>query len=137
MAEVFKKISDKVVGVAKLTKNKVKEFSTNAKLNIELKGKEADLDACFEKLGRAYFAQASASMNNSEKIEALMTEAKLLSGEILELKQSIAEAQGKKICEHCASIVDADAPYCEACGQKVVAEKRKEQSPLEEEKTEE
>lgn len=137
MAEVFKKISDKVVDFAKATKQKAKEISESTKLNIELKSKESDLDTCFEKLGRAYFVQVNASVENSQKINALLERARTISGEILELKQKIATTHNKKICEHCATIVDKDVPYCEACGQKLVAERKKEQSSLEEEKTEE
>lgn len=132
MAEMLDKISKKVVLVADSAKAKAKELYDITKLKIELRKKEVDLDECLEKLGRAYFVQVKREIDNTEKIEALVSRAENISNEIYELKKSIADAQDKKICEHCTSLVDADAPYCTNCGQKVVAKAIKEEESIEE-----
>ncbi len=132
MAEVFEKISKKVVTVADNAKAKAKELYDITKLKFELRKKETDLDEHFEKLGRAYFVQAKKGIDNSEKIEALLLKAENASNEILDLKKSIADAQNKKICELCTSIIDVNAPYCSNCGQKVVAEAKNEEASSEE-----
>lgn len=132
MAEGFEKISKKVVAVADNAKARAKELYDITKLKIELRKKEVELDEYLEKLGRAYFVQIKKGIDNSEKIEALVLQAENTSSEILDLKKSIADAQNKKICEHCTSIIDVDAPYCSNCGQKVVAEVKREDASSEE-----
>ena len=133
MAEVFEKISKKVVDVADSAKTKAKELYDLTKLKIDLRKKEADLDECFEKLGRAYYVQIKRQMENSDKVTALLEKADAISQEIVEIKTNIANAQNKVICTHCASVISTDAPYCSNCGQKVVAEKKKENEASKEE----
>lgn len=133
MAEVFDKISKRVVDVADNAKAKAKELYDITKLKIQLRKKEVDLDECFEKLGRAYFIQVKKEIDNNKKIEALVLKAENISNEMYELKKSIAEAQGKAICDHCTSIKDADVPFCSNCGQKVVAEAKAKEIITEEE----
>ena len=120
MAEFFKNFTKKVADVATNVKTKAKDTYDVTLLKIDLRKKEADLDLCFEKLGRAYYVSVQ-NGGNEEKLNVLLNEAKLISEEILELKNKIAVAQNKKICGHCASIIDKDASYCEGCGQKIVA----------------
>lgn len=136
MAEFFKKLGERVSNVADKTKVKAKGIYDVTKLKLELNKKEVDLDECFEKLGRAYFVQVKNKIDNSEKIETLTIKAENLSNEIFNLKKNIADAQNKKVCDHCASIIDTDAPYCSNCGQKVVAEKKSENNNSTEEKSE-
>ena len=136
MAEAFEKFSKKVASVADTAKTKAKGIYDVAKLKIELGKKEFDLDECFEKLGRAYFIYIKKDNDSSGKVEELISKAEILSTEIYNLKKNIADVQGKKICDHCASIIDTDAPYCTNCGQKIVAEKKNEESCAEEESAE-
>jgi hypothetical protein len=120
MAEFFKNFTQKVTEVASTVKTKAKDVYDITALKVNLKGKEANLDSCFERLGRAYFVSIN-NGGNQDKLEALVNKAKSISQEILELKQKIAEAQNKRICEHCFSLIDNDALYCDGCGQKIVA----------------
>lgn len=124
MAEVFENFSKKVVDITNKAKTKAKGFYDVTKLKVDLKTKEVDLDECLEKLGRAYFVQVKKEIDNSEKINALLLEAEQLYADVASLKNSIAEAQNKKVCEHCSSLFDANQPYCQNCGQKVVAENK-------------
>ena len=128
MADMLDKITKKVADVADNARVKAKELYDVAKLKIEIRKKEADLDECLEKLGRAYFVQVKRDIDNSEKIELLVQKAENISNEIYALKKNVADAQTKKICEHCASIIDTDAPFCPNCGQKVVAEAKCEEA---------
>ena len=120
MAEFFKNFTQKVTQAASAVKSKAKDVYDVTALKVSLKSKEANLDSCFEKLGRAYFVSVN-NGGNQEKLEALIDKAKSISQEILDLKQKIAEAQNKRVCEHCLSLIDKDASYCDGCGQKIVA----------------
>lgn len=118
MAEFFEKFTKKVTEVASNIKTKAKDTYDVTVLKLSLRSKEADLDHCFEKLGRAYYVNVNKGTNN-DKVEELLTEAKSLSKEIVDLKTKIATAQNKRICEHCFSLLESDATYCQACGQKI------------------
>lgn len=118
-------ISKKVIGIADCTKERVKVLYDLTKIKIEIRNKEAELDDCFERLGRVYFVHIKNKADNEKKIDALAAKAEKLSSEIIQLKEQLAKAQNKKICTHCASLLDIDAPYCEYCGQKIVAEAKK------------
>ena len=121
MAEFFKNFTEKVSEVASNVKSKAKDVYDVTRLKIDLRKKEADLDECFEKLGRAYYINVKSDVNNDEKVALYMEKAEKLSSEILDLKNKIASAQNQKICNHCASLIDKKSPYCPNCGQKVVA----------------
>ena len=119
MADFFKNLTNKVVEIASNVKDKAVDVYDVTKLKLDLRMKEADLDECFEKLGRAYYFSLKNNGNN-EKVESLIKTAEAISNEINDLKKKISLAQNKKICEHCRSIIDANKPYCQNCGQKVV-----------------
>lgn len=120
MAEFFKNLTKKVTEVASNVSTKAKDVYDVTLLKIDLRKKEADLDECFEKLGRTYYLNLKNNGNN-EKVDALVEKAEKLSNEILELKNKIATLQNQKICVHCGSLIDKDVSYCGNCGQKVVA----------------
>jgi RNA polymerase subunit RPABC4/transcription elongation factor Spt4 len=119
MAEFFEKFTKKVTNVASNVKTKAKDTYDITVLKLNLRSKEADLDNCFEKLGRAYYISVNKGTNN-DKIKSLLLEADNLSKEIIDLKSKIATAQNKRVCEHCFSLLDNDASYCQGCGQKIV-----------------
>ena len=121
MAEKLDQFSKKVSSIVESTKSKAKEIYDITKLKIELRKRESALDECFERLGRAYFYHISNNNDNSDKIEKLLAKAQGLNDDICNFKNIIAEAQNKKICEHCGSLYDAEQNYCQNCGQKVVA----------------
>ncbi|MGM9646077.1 MAG: hypothetical protein ACI3XS_05265 [Eubacteriales bacterium] len=128
MAEFFDKVSRKIGDAANYAAEKTEKFVSGAKLTFELKKEEADLDYCFEKLGRAFFAQARNGVAKDGKIAELIAEADERSEKIKNLKIEIAKAKNKKICPHCSSIIENDAPYCSKCGSKIVADEKKQDS---------
>jgi predicted nucleic acid-binding Zn-ribbon protein len=122
MAEIIEKITSTVKNVTNFTKEKTKLLVKITKLKIAIKSKEVDLDEYFEKLGRAYYMQASRGANNASKVAALVEEINKISTDISTLKNELASVQDKQICEHCGSIYKKDAPYCPfCCEHKVVA----------------
>lgn len=123
MADFFKNLTNKVVEIASNVKDKAVDVYDVTKLKLDLRKKEADLDECFEKLGRAYYLNLKNNANN-EKIQILVEKAESISNEIYNLKDKIAIAQNQKICEHCGSLIDKEKPYCHNCGQKVVANEK-------------
>ena len=126
MAEFFDKVSKKIGDAANYAAEKTEKLVSSAKLTFELKKEEADLDECFERLGRAFFTQAKNGVAKDGKIAELIAEADARSEKIKNLKIEIAKAKNKKICPHCSSIIESDAPYCSRCGSKIVADEKKE-----------
>lgn len=126
MAEFFNRISKKITGAADYAVKKTEKFVSSTKLTFDLKKEEADLDYCFEKLGRAFFTQAKSGVAKSGKIAELIAEADERSEKIKNLKIEIAKAKNKKLCPYCSSIIDSDVPYCSKCGSKIVADEKKE-----------
>lgn len=135
MTDKLNDIKNKATKIAKDVKVKTKTFAKSTKLSIELKMEEANLDACFEKLGRAYYLNVSCGYENDEKIEKLVKEADEISAKIADYKKKIAEIGDKWICKHCSSVVNGTKPYCSNCGQKIVANEKKTEdaSPVTEE----
>ena len=123
MADFLKNLTNKVSEIAANVKNKAVDVYDITKLKLDLRKKEADLDECFEKLGRAYYLNLKFNGNN-EKVEVLLETAESISNEINDLKKKIAFVQNKKICVHCGSIIDKNKPYCQNCGQKVVVNEK-------------
>lgn len=136
MAEFFDKISKKIGDAANYAAEKTEKFVSGTKLTFNLKKEEADLDYCFEKLGRAFFAQAKNGVAKDGKIAELIAEADERSEKIKNLKIEIARNKNKKICPYCSSIIESDAPYCSKCGSKIVADENKKEDNITSEKPE-
>jgi hypothetical protein len=67
MADFFKNLTNKVVEIASNVKDKAVDVYDVTKLKLDLRMKEADLDECFEKLGRAYYFSLKNNGNNENK----------------------------------------------------------------------
>lgn len=130
VAEIIKKISRTVKSAAGYTKKK----ASLAVLKATLKAREFDLDECFEKLGRAFFAQAKGKAKNDEKIANLILKADELSFEIKTLKKEIAKNNEKVVCEHCGAVYDAKKECCPYCEHKMIATKKENKTPEDETK---
>lgn len=126
MAEFFDKASEKVTKAANYVAQKTKKLASDTKLSFDIKKEEADLDYCFERLGRAFYAQAKNGVLRDEKIAKLMAEADERSEKIKNLKAELAKSKNKKICSHCSSVISGNAPYCSNCGSKIVADEERE-----------
>lgn len=124
MAEFFDKASEKVTKAANYVAQKTKKLASDTKLSFDIKKEEADLDYCFERLGRAFYAQAKNGVSRDEKIAKLMAEADERSERIKNLKAELAKSKNKKICSHCSSVISGSAPYCSNCGSKIVADEK-------------
>jgi uncharacterized paraquat-inducible protein A len=118
MAEFTKAVK----GAVKVTCSKAKKVADVAILKVSLRSKEVDLDECFEKLGRAYYFGLNEKIENTEKLNMLVSQADKLCEDIFDLKQQIAEAKNSQVCTHCASIYKKDEEFCPYCTEhKVVA----------------
>ena len=126
MAKVLSDIKKSVKSVASTTKRKTKALAEVTKLKLDIKMEEANLDHCFEQLGRAVYA-GSKSSNNDKKIKELLEKADNISKTIKDYKSRLAFVQGKRVCPHCESVVDTEGP-CKACREKIVANERCEAS---------
>lgn len=122
MAKVLSDIKRSVKSVASATKKKTKEVAETTKLKLDIKMEESNLDHCFEQLGRAVYANSKTS-NNGKRVEELLLKAEKISEIIKEYKSRLAFIQGKKVCNHCESVIDFDGP-CEFCNEKIVANEK-------------
>lgn len=130
MAEIIDKISKTVKSAAGYTKKK----AGVAVLKATLKSREYDLDECFEKLGRAFFARAKGKAKNDEKIADLIAKADELSAEIKALKRDIANADNGNVCPHCGTVYSSKKSSCPHCEHKMVATKKEDKAPEDEAK---
>ena len=132
---IYSTTSAKARGLYETTSTKAKELygTTSAKAKeiydvtvykAEIRKNEADLDECFESLGRAYYLNACEGESNDDKVAKLLERAEALAKRISDLKLKVAELQNKNICPHCKSVVSKELPYCVNCGQKMIAEQK-------------
>ncbi|MBQ8145758.1 MAG: hypothetical protein IJ039_03165 [Clostridia bacterium] len=122
MAKIISNVKKGATTVARNVKRKSKRFAEIAKLKLDIKMEESNLEQCFEMLGRASYAKACGS-DNQNKIDELVAQANRINGLIKEYKSRLAFLQDKEICEHCESVIDRDTP-CQYCKEKIVAGKK-------------
>lgn len=121
MADLFDKLSQKVVEATDFTREKAKTVAKIAKLTVDLKAKEADLADCYERIGRLLFMQVKHSKKNDEKIDSLIEKADLICTEMYSIKRRIAKLKDAKICKYCGAFINKNEQHCTECGQKIVA----------------
>ena len=117
MAKVIIKLKKGVKTVAQTAKRKTKRLTEAAKLRLDIKMEESNLEHCFEMLGRAVY------MKNEAKVDTLLLQAEKISNVIKEYKTRLADIQEKEICPHCESVITRGFP-CEYCSEKIVANKK-------------
>ena len=99
MAEIISKISEKIKNAANVTAKKTKSAANIAKLTLQIKMLKADLSACYEKLGEAFYDQVKLDADNDDVVAARIVEAHEIKAEIdsltAELKKEKAELKKK------------------------------------------
>ena len=100
MAEIISKVSEKIKNAANVTAKKTKNAANIAKLTLQIKMLKADLSACYEKLGEAFYDQVKLDADNDDVVAARIVEAHEIKAEIdsltAELKKEKAELKKKK-----------------------------------------
>ena len=100
MAEIISKVSEKIKNAANVTAKKTKSAANIAKLTFQIKMLKADLSACYEKLGEAFYDQVKLDADNDDVVAARIVEAHEIKAEIdsltAELKKEKAELKKKK-----------------------------------------
>ena len=71
MPKILSDIKNGVKAAASSTKRRTSNIANAAKLKLEIKLEESNLDQCFEQLGRAVFANAQAG-ENQKRIDELL-----------------------------------------------------------------
>ena len=118
MAEIISKIKK----YAKSASDSAKKYAEIAKIKLNIKMEESNLEECLCELGKAYYLFERHSLENQDEIESLLVKADLIGEKIKGYNRSLADLEEKEVCEHCSTVKDCDSP-CEACGEKIVAEK--------------
>ena len=100
MAEIISKVSEKIRNAANATAKKTKSAANIAKISLQIKMLNADLSACYEKLGEALYNQVKLDLDNDETIASRIVEAHEIKTEIDSLKEQLkaekAELKKKK-----------------------------------------
>lgn len=117
------KVISSIKGVASSAKRKTKEAAEATKLKVDIKVEESNLDHCFEKLGRAVYANSRTGKNGS-RVSKLIKEADAICQLIEEYKNRLAVLQKKEVCPHCGAVIKAGAP-CRNCKEKIVKTPKK------------
>ena len=131
MSKAISDIKKSVVTVTTAVKKKTKELAEVTKLKIDIKLEEANLDHCFEALGRAVYAH-SVTGKNEEKVEKLLAKAGEIRKKIKDYKSRLAFVQSKEVCPHCDAVIERGTP-CTHCHEKIViTKKEKVEDPVDE-----
>lgn len=116
MAEIISKVSEKIKNAANVTAKKTKTAANIAKLTLQIKMLKADLSACYEKLGEAFYDQVKLDADNDDVVAARIVEVHEIKAEIdsltAELKKEKAELKKKKdapIEAEFTEVAEADA----------------------------
>ena len=104
--------------IDKITKKASKVVNTT-KLRLKLASRRADLDECYESLGRALFIQVSDGTDMDEEIAALVAKCDKLNQEIVALDEEIKSYRSTNICKFCNKVNEKKAVYCAHCGEEL------------------
>lgn len=115
MAIDFDKIKDDLFSMGKEVGDRVSDVSNIAKLKIELRSKEDDLQKQFAELGRMYYdahKEDTASVAEQDMFSAIEDTLE----QIEETKRSILNLQGTICCPECGGKYQKGYKFCPFCG---------------------
>lgn len=114
--DFFDKISDTIVSVSKDATQKAKGISEIAKLRMEIRSKEDEINRQYQAIGKAYYEKHREDDEPKYEQITLIREAE----EVLdELRSQLSQIKGVQKCPHCGREMDLDADYCSKCGAKL------------------
>lgn len=114
--EFFDKLSESLVTAGRDISQKTKDLSETAKLKLDIKSKEDFLEKQYAELGRLFYNEhkddATLPYEQFSEIAETITS-------IAELKSSLMDIKGAKLCPKCGAQMPEDAGFCSKCGEKL------------------
>lgn len=113
--DILGKIGETITETSKDVSQKVTDLTEITKLRMDIRNKEDFVRRQYAEIGKQYYEMHKDDAEPLFEEVALITETLL---KIEELRSGIAERKGKKLCPVCSAPNDADALYCNKCGNK-------------------
>ncbi len=113
--DILGKIGETITETSKDVSQKVTDLTEITKLRMDIRNKEDFVRRQYSEIGKQYYEM------HKDDAQPLFEEITLITEtlqKIEELRSGIAERKGKKLCPVCSAPNDADALYCNKCGNK-------------------
>ncbi len=112
----FDKLSETLVNASRDVSQKAKDLSGTAKLTLDIRSKEDQVQKLYAEIGRQYVEEHKeddpAAYEEIAQIKELLTE-------IGNMKKDLLDLKGAKVCPRCGEEVKAADAYCKSCGAKI------------------
>ena len=113
---LFDKLGETLVNASRDVSQKAKDLSGTAKLTLDIRSKEDQVQKLYAEIGRQYVEEHKeddpAAYEEMAQIKELLTAIEDMKKELLDLK-------GAKVCPRCGEEVQATDAYCKCCGAKI------------------
>lgn len=113
----FDDMKSELISAGKDVSKKAKEVSGVAKLKLDIKSKEDELNKQYIKLGKKYYDMHK----EGEMPEAEITAISTLLNEIEDLKNEVLKIQGACNCPQCGAVLPEGVSFCSKCGTNVTS----------------
>jgi rRNA maturation endonuclease Nob1 len=108
------KLGDTLVSAGKDVGQKAKDLSDTAKLTMDIRSKEDQVQKYYTQLGKQYY-EAHSDDESDEQIAQI----KETLAVIEDMKKELLDLKGAKVCPACGREIDAEDAYCKSCGAKL------------------
>lgn len=116
---VLDDILEKAKTVATVVSNKTGEIYEVSKLKLQAVSLNAEIQKCYERLGRMKYDQERTQTDNTEIMEVCIAEITDLLEALDELNEMINDETGTMKCTSCSATIPLDSTYCAKCGMKI------------------
>jgi hypothetical protein len=116
---IFEETVVKAKEIADITGKKAGEIINIQKMRVSAATLNSQISKLYEVLGRLAYDAAKTEADITAQSAQAISEIDEKREELCELKVKIAEARGKRICPACRTGNNADALFCDKCGQKL------------------
>lgn len=116
--EFFEKAVSKSKEYAKVVEQKAGEAYDIAKTRYKIMELKNQISRRYEDIGRAVYARERGEPQDDEcpEVENLLGELDLMNAELENLRKSLAELKGERICAQCKANICKEDAYCRFCG---------------------
>lgn len=95
---------------------KATDIADSSILAVSANNIKNQLEKKYMELGKAYYSSVKEGHHNSDEIEDVMDEIKVLLEQLNAVREKRAELRKQKICPNCKRTVPRDSNFCNKCG---------------------
>lgn len=121
---IFDDIGKRVAEVAKNATKMTRDMADTTRLNVQISGKQEEIDKLYAQIGMAYFARYQAGGGAADSMDELCAQIARLSEEKRSLQQQIDEIKQMRRCPKCGSVQPKESAFCSSCGNRLVEERQ-------------